>query len=125
KFVLNFEQSHPYLVPHNQVLLGWVIENLIKNAIDATGGEGVIKVEMTAEDEQLFIDVSDNGKGIPKSQFKNIFVPGFTTKTRGWGLGLPLAKRIIENYHMGKIYLRHSELNVGSTFRIILNHYSA
>lgn len=125
KFILNFERSHPYMVPHNQVLLGWVVENLIKNAVDATGGEGVIRVEMAAEDDQLFIDISDNGKGIPKSQFKTIFVPGFTTKTRGWGLGLPLAKRIIENYHMGKIYLRHSELNVGSTFRIILNHYSA
>jgi signal transduction histidine kinase len=125
RFILKFDQSHPYLVPHNQVLLSWVFENLCKNAIDAMGGEGIVTLELTENDDQLFIDVTDNGKGIPKSQFKAIFVPGYTTKMRGWGLGLPLVKRIIENYHQGKIFLKHSEVSVGSTFRIVLNHYSS
>ncbi len=124
KFILKFDHSHPYLVPHNQILLSWVFENLLKNSVDATGGEGIISIELIENDDQLLIDISDNGKGIPKSQFKNIFVPGFTTKSRGWGLGLPLVKRIVENYHGGKILLKHSELNIGSTFRIILNYYS-
>jgi signal transduction histidine kinase len=125
RFILKFDQSHPYLVPHNQVLLSWVFENLCKNAVDAVSGEGIITLELIENDDQLFIDVTDNGKGIPKSQFKTIFVPGYTTKTRGWGLGLPLVKRIIENYHKGKIYLKHSEVSIGSTFRIVLNHYSS
>lgn len=123
-FNLKFDRWHPYLIAHNQVLLSWVFENLCKNAVDATGGEGIITIELIENGNQLFIDVSDNGKGISKSQCKNIFAPGFTTKSRGWGLGLPLAKRIIENYHKGKIFLKHSEVNAGSTFRIVLNHYS-
>jgi len=123
KFILKYDHSRAYKVPHNQILLGWVIENLCKNAVDATGGEGIITIELTGTEDQLFIDVSDNGKGISKSQSKTIFAPGFTTKTRGWGLGLSLAKRIIENYHKGKIFLKHSEINAGSTFRIVLNNY--
>ncbi|MEN6455956.1 MAG: HAMP domain-containing sensor histidine kinase [Prolixibacteraceae bacterium] len=124
KFNLKFDRSHPCCVPHNPILMSWVFENLCKNAVDATGGEGIITIDLTENEDQLFIDVSDNGKGIPKSQFKIVFVPGFTTKSRGWGLGLPLVKRIIENYHRGKIFLKHSEVNIGSTFRIVLNHYS-
>lgn len=124
RFILKFDQSHPYLVPHNPVLLSWVIENLYKNAVDATGGEGIITLELIENGNQLFIDLSDNGKGIPKSQFKTIFVPGYTTKSRGWGLGLSLVKRIVENYHGGKIFLKNSEISVGSTFRIVLNRYA-
>lgn len=124
RFNLKFDRSHPYRVPHNQVLMSWVFENLCKNAVDATGGEGIITIDLIENEDQLFIDLSDNGKGIPKSQFKVVFVPGFTTKSRGWGLGLPLVKRIIENYHRGKIFLKYSEVNIGSTFRIVLNHYS-
>lgn len=120
KFVLKYDQSRLYLVPHNPVLMSWVFENLCKNAVDATGGDGIISVEMVETEEELVIDLSDNGKGIPKSQFKTIFIPGFTTKSRGWGLGLSLVKRIIENYHQGRIFLKHSELGEGSTFRIIL-----
>ena len=88
--------------------------------MDAIEGNGNITIEMTEDDRQVFIDVTDTGKGIPKSRFKTIFHPGFTSKTRGWGLGLTLSKRIIENYHSGKIFVKSSVINKGTTFRIIL-----
>ena len=101
-------------------LFEWVIENLCKNAIDAMNGEGSINIHVTQSDERVYIDVEDTGKGIQKSHWNSVFTPGFTTKRRGWGLGLSLAKRIIESYHKGRIYVKHSELNKGTTFRIEL-----
>jgi len=105
----------------NPSLFSWVIENLCKNAIDAMNNNGTIQVSISEKVDQVFIDVSDTGKGIAKAYFKTVFQPGFTTKKRGWGLGLSLAKRIVENYHKGKIFLKQSEINKGTTFRIILN----
>ena len=106
----------------NKPLFDWVIENICKNAVDAMSGAGVIdiKVEKSLEGN-VIIDISDTGKGIPKSVIADIFQPGFTTKRRGWGLGLTLVKRIIENYHQGKIFIKSSEAQAGTTFRIILN----
>ncbi len=105
----------------NKPLFEWVVENTIKNAVDAMGGAGKIDIQIrhSAHDE-VVIDITDSGKGIPKSKIKDIFKPGFTTKSRGWGLGLTLAKRIIENYHEGEIFVKNTEINVGTTFRIIL-----
>jgi signal transduction histidine kinase len=121
KFILDFDQQKRYEVPMNASLFSWVIENLCKNAIDAMNNVGTIQVSIADKSDQIFIDVSDTGKGIPKAYFKTVFQPGFTTKKRGWGLGLSLAKRIVENYHRGKIFLKQSEINKGTTFRIILN----
>ncbi|MBW8325636.1 MAG: HAMP domain-containing histidine kinase [Prolixibacteraceae bacterium] len=121
KFILDFDQQKRYEVPMNASLFSWVIENLCKNAIDAMNNVGTIQVSITDKSDQIFIDVSDTGKGISKAYFKTVFQPGFTTKKRGWGLGLSLAKRIVENYHRGKIFLKQSEINKGTTFRIILN----
>lgn len=107
----------------NPQLFDWVIENLLKNALDAIQSErksGKITLEAGEKGANYFIDVSDTGKGIPKSNFKTVFEPGFTTKKRGWGLGLSLTKRIIENYHKGKIFVKSSEVGEGTTFRIIL-----
>lgn len=108
------------LVYLNVPLFEWVIENLCKNAIDAMEATGKIDITVTPEGKQLIIDVTDTGKGITKSNFKNVFKPGFTTKKRGWGLGLSLVKRIIEENHDGKIYVRASEIGKGTTFRILL-----
>jgi signal transduction histidine kinase len=104
----------------NIPLFEWVIENLCKNAIDAMNGKGYIDIKLSTNNQQILIDISDTGKGLEKNKFKLIFTPGFTTKTRGWGLGLSLVKRIIEEYHGGKIYVKSSEINKGTTFRIIL-----
>ncbi len=104
----------------NVPLFEWVIENLCKNAIDAMDGVGNIDIKVIFKNEEVYIDVKDTGKGMDKRKFKVIFTPGFTTKKRGWGLGLSLAKRIIEEYHGGKIFVKQSELNVGTVFRIIL-----
>jgi signal transduction histidine kinase len=106
----------------NPALFDWVVENLIKNAVDAMGGTGQIVVQMTEKPlkKQLYIDISDTGKGIAAAQFANVFKAGFSTKKRGWGLGLTLTKRIVESYHKGKIFVQKSELNKGTTFRIIL-----
>ena len=101
-------------------LFEWVIENLCKNAVDAMSGEGEINITLTSDSKYIHIDVSDTGKGIARKDFENIFKPGYTTKKRGWGLGLTLAKRIIEEYHNGRIYIKESEINVGTTFRIEL-----
>lgn len=120
KYILDFDETRKMEAPLNASLFSWVIENLCKNAIDAMNGNGTILISIIDKGEQLFIDVADTGKGIAKSNFKTVFQPGFTTKKRGWGLGLSLAKRIVENYHRGKIFLKHSEINKGTTFRIVL-----
>jgi signal transduction histidine kinase len=108
----------PILVSLNPALHSWTIENLVKNAIDAMKGKGKLLVEINEEGKLVTINVSDTGNGIPKNQFKNIFEPGFTTKKRGWGLGLSLTKRIVEEYHKGKIKVLHSEINKGTTMQV-------
>ncbi|MEO0404046.1 MAG: ATP-binding protein, partial [Bacteroidota bacterium] len=105
----------------NPPLFGWVLENLVKNAADAMGGEGRLQIDMGRDGPYVYIDVTDTGKGISKSQQSTVFQPGFTTKKRGWGLGLSLTKRIIEQYHGGKIFVLKSEVGKGTTFRILLN----
>ena len=104
----------------NAALFEWVVENLLKNALDALQGKGNIDVKISTDENNVYVDVSDTGKGIAKANFKRIFEPGFTTKTRGWGLGLSLSKRIIESYHHGKIAVLESEPGKGSTIRITL-----
>lgn len=105
----------------NKPLFEWVVENIVKNGIDAMSGIGRIRIVMGRESERaVFIDIEDNGKGIAKGKFKKVFKPGFTTKKRGWGLGLTLVKRIIENYHSGRIFVKSSQADVGTVFRIIL-----
>jgi LytS/YehU family sensor histidine kinase len=115
--------NSPVLVLMNDSLFAWVIENLIKNAVDAMEGHGEITLKIEDKERKVCIDVSDTGKGISKSKFKTVFHPGYTTKNRGWGLGLSLVKRIIESYHGGKIYVKNSELGKGTTFRIELKKY--
>ena len=112
--------ERPVVVRMCSPLFEWVIENLCKNAIDAMNGEGSISIHAIPTDDWVYIDVTDPGKGIQKGHFNSVFSPGFTTKKRGWGLGVSLAKRIIESYHKGRIYVKHSELNKGTTFRIEL-----
>jgi signal transduction histidine kinase len=121
KFETILGESDPLYIPLNAALFSWVIENLCKNAIDAMDNNGAISLSLQEKDDKVIIDVTDTGKGVPKSNFKTIFQPGYSTKKRGWGLGLSLAKRIVENYHKGKIFIRWSELGKGTTFRIILN----
>ncbi len=109
-----------YQVNINKHLFDWVVENLLRNALDSMGGNGHIAAKIYTDDKYVNIDLSDTGKGIPGNKFKTIFKPGFTTKARGWGLGLSLAKRIIEEYHSGKIFVKSSEENKGTTFTIKL-----
>lgn len=119
-FVKQFPKDN-VLVKLNASLFEWVIENLCKNAVDAmSGGPGTITVRIVEEDNRICVDVSDTGKGIKKKNLSHVFRPGFTTKQRGWGLGLSLAKRIIEDYHKGKIFVKWSEVNKGTTFRVEL-----
>lgn len=106
--------------PLSPPLFDWVIENLLKNALDAMDGNGSISVNMKQDDEKILIDVSDTGKGIASQNISRVFKPGFTTKKRGWGLGLSLSKRIIEQYHKGKLFVKQSEIGKGTTFRIEL-----
>lgn len=101
-------------------LYGWVLENLVKNAVDAMAGEGTLTVKLSARNDMATLDISDTGKGIPKSQHRSVFEPGFTTKKRGWGLGLSLVKRIVEQYHGGKIFVLRSDEDSGTTFRVTL-----
>ena len=115
-----FTSNDDLNTPLNKSLFEWVIENILKNAVDAINGFGNIDIKITDNIQVVFIDVYDSGKGINKNQFKEIFKPGFTTKSRGWGLGLSLSKRIIEHYHGGKIFVKESELNKGTCFRIVL-----
>ena len=104
----------------NVNLFGWVLENLIKNAVDAMEGKGKISISVSHKDSEILIDVKDTGKGIDRRKINRVFQPGFTTKKRGWGLGLSLAKRIIEDYHRGKLFVKESEIGKGTTFRIVL-----
>lgn len=121
KFIYDYSNKNEVLVPVNSALFEWVIENVSKNSIDAMEGSGEITITIAETEKHALIDISDTGKGIPKSAFNKIFNPGFTTKQRGWGLGLSLAKRIIEEYHNGKIFVRHSEVGKGSCIRIVMN----
>ena len=122
-FSFNTSETNLYSTINDE-LYSWVIENLIKNAIDAMLGKGELAVAITADAKKIKIDITDTGKGMSKSQFKKIFKPGFTTKKRGWGLGLSLSKRIIEDYHKGKIVVKNSEINKGTTFQIVLDKIS-
>ncbi len=108
------------IIPLNAELFEWVIENVCKNAIDAIDGNGKIDIFITDHTQVVYVDIADNGRGIPKSKYKTIFKPGYTTKERGWGLGLSLSKRIVEEYHGGRIFVNDSELNHGTTIRIVL-----
>lgn len=124
KVVFNTEQltsAEDVAVNMNEPLLEWVFENLFKNAVDAMEGAGKITIELTMKAKDVYIDISDTGKGIKERDFKKVFLPGYTTKKRGWGLGLSLAKRIIEDYHEGKIFVLNSNSGIGTTFRIVLN----
>jgi signal transduction histidine kinase len=109
----------------NKPLFEWVVENICKNAVDAMKGQGTIHIDIVKESERfVFIDIADTGKGMEKGMFKKVFNPGFTTRKRGWGLGLTLAKRIIEGYHQGRVFVNSSELGKGTTFRIVLRGVS-
>lgn len=119
-YKINIHKEENITVRINIPLFEWVIENLYKNAADAMEGDGVITTSIFQEGKYVNIDVTDTGKGIPKSKFKTIFNPGYTSKKRGWGLGLSLSKRIIEIYHLGKIFVKTSTVNKGTTFRIVL-----
>lgn len=118
--IIKSYNNEPVIVDLIPSLFEWVAENLCKNAVDAMGGAGKIEIKLFEENGQVNIDFSDTGKGMQKKMFNNVFKPGFTTKERGWGLGLSLAKRIIEEYHKGKIYVKSSEVGKGTTFRIEL-----
>ena len=109
------------IIPLNEELFSWVIENLIRNAVDAMRGKGNLAIELTETGDKIQISISDTGKGMSKKLYKQIFKPGFTTKKRGWGLGLSLSKRIVEDYHKGKIFVQKSEIGKGTTFQILLN----
>lgn len=121
KFISLFDEAKVISVPVNAPLFEWVIENVSKNAIDAMEGSGEIRFNIAETDNAVLVDITDTGKGIPRNAFKKIFKPGYTTKQRGWGLGLSLAKRIVEEFHNGKIYVRHSEVGKGTSIRIIVD----
>lgn len=117
--VLDEPEEAVYVLASEQ-LIAWVFENLIKNAVDAMQSKGAISIRYGAGEEHAFIEIQDTGKGLSRAQWEKIFRPGYTTRQRGWGLGLSLARRIVQDYHKGRIYVRHSELGVGTTFRILL-----
>lgn len=119
-FSINSQNDYDISAMINAPLFDWVIENLLKNALDAMDGKGSIVVDIKNEITQTIIEVTDSGKGILKSNVNKVFKPGFTTKKRGWGLGLSLSKRIIEHYHKGELFVKNSEVGKGTTFRIIL-----
>jgi len=121
-FVLPFSPDDEINVPVNPALFEWVIENVCKNALDAIEGDGSITIRVEKAEKHAIIDIYDTGKGMPKSAWKKIFNPGFTTKKRGWGLGLSLAKRIIEEYHNGKIFVKYSEPGKGTCIRIMMKN---
>jgi signal transduction histidine kinase len=123
-FEIQRHQELPIMTAFSPQLFDWVIENLLKNALDSMKGKGTITVELLEETGHILIDVTDTGKGIPRSNWERVFKPGFSTKKRGWGLGLSLSKRIIEQYHKGELYVKHSEPGKGTTFRIKLNKES-
>lgn len=117
---LNGQSDKPLQAMINSALMEWVLENLLKNALDALGGRGAIEMEVQSNQKYVIIDVRDSGKGIAKSNWHRIFSPGFTTKTRGWGLGLSLSRRIVERYHHGRIFVAASEIDKGTTIRVEL-----
>ncbi|HOP03281.1 MAG TPA: HAMP domain-containing sensor histidine kinase [Tenuifilaceae bacterium] len=119
-FIKNYDENESIIVPINETLFEWVVENITKNSIDAIQQSGEISFKITDNIQVVYIDITDNGKGIARSQYKTIFQPGFTTKSRGWGLGLTLSKRIVEEYHNGKIFVNYSEIEKGTSFRIVL-----
>jgi len=119
-FSVNVPEDQSIMVPLNYQLFDWVIENLVKNAVDAMLRAGSISIFITEEGHDVIIDISDSGKGMPRNMFKTIFNPGFSSKQRGWGLGLSLSKRIIREYHKGKIFVKNSAVGKGTTFRIVL-----
>jgi signal transduction histidine kinase len=121
KFELTTNTQEQIIAMISPPLFDWVIENLLKNALDAMDGIGSIKINIQDEASKIIIDVTDTGKGITKQNVAKIFNPGFTTKKRGWGLGLTLTKRIVQQYHKGHILVLNSEVNVGTTFRIELS----
>ncbi|MBI9066685.1 MAG: HAMP domain-containing histidine kinase [Salinivirgaceae bacterium] len=120
EFITLFKTDQEVIIPLNKSLFSWVIENLIRNAVDAMDGKGIISLTLIDNEKEIFIEISDTGKGISKTKQKVIFNPGYTSKERGWGLGLSLSRRIIENYHKGKIFVQSSEPNQGTTFKIVL-----
>lgn len=119
-FVKQYDERSAIIIPLNETLIEWVIENIIKNAVDAIGASGTVSVSITDNDQAVLLDIADNGKGIPRPHFKSVFQPGYTTKSRGWGLGLSLSKRIVEENHNGKLFINSSELDKGTTFRVLL-----
>jgi two-component system, sporulation sensor kinase D len=119
--VFNFQSTEKkIMIRANEQLFSWVFENLIKNGIDAMAGKGTLSIEISSDSKNVKIQVSDTGKGMSRNQFKKIFIPGYTTRKRGWGLGLSLSKRIVEDYHKGKIYVKKSVLGEGTIFEILL-----
>ena len=120
RFQVTFPEDQPFLAPLNPTLYGWVVENLCKNAIDAMEGAGTITIAASQDARHIYIDISDTGRGMTPAVQKHIFDSGYTTKTRGWGLGLPLARRIVGQYHRGRLYLKYSVPGQGSCFRIVL-----
>ena len=120
RFNFSFSEKDELNLPLNAALFEWVIENLCKNAIDAMNGKGIISINVQDNIQVVYLDITDTGRGMNKSKFKTIFKPGYTTKERGWGLGLSLSKRIVEMYHDGKIFVNHSEINKGTCIRIVL-----
>jgi len=120
-FVLYLSERE-VLIPHSRILMSWVIENLVKNAVDAMKGKGRLVISLVEKDNQIYIDFKDNGCGMTNSQIRKVFNPGFSTKKRGWGLGLSLAKRVINEYHGGDLRIVSSEVGKGTTFRINLSN---
>jgi len=120
RYEVNLPPDQALIIPVNKHLFEWVVENLCKNAVDAMNGTGTISIHISEDDGHVVIDFEDTGKGIHKSYFKTIFHPGFTSKKRGWGLGLSLSKRIIENYHKGKIFVKSSVIDKGTVIRVVL-----
>jgi signal transduction histidine kinase len=121
KVIYKLDVKSPFYAAINPQLFGWVIENILRNAIDALEQKGTITLSIKEHNKKILIDIKDSGKGIKSNELKTVFDPGFTTKKRGWGLGLSLVKRIVEDYHKGQVFVNTSELNKGTTFRIIIN----
>ena len=124
QFVVSFPEDEQFIAPLNNYLFQWVIENLCKNAIDAMEGAGTVTILGSQDARNIYIDISDTGRGMSPSVQKKIFDSGFTTKSRGWGLGLPLARRIVNQYHRGRLFLKYSVPGQGTTFRIVLKKNS-
>ncbi|MCU7616473.1 HAMP domain-containing histidine kinase [Chryseobacterium sp. PBS4-4] len=112
--------TYNILVPHNKILMSWVIENLVKNAVDAMKGQGILQMSVFERNKNILVEVKDNGSGMTKYQAQNAFKPGYSTKKRGWGLGLSLAKRVVQEYHNGDIKISQTEVGKGTTFRIVI-----